>query len=250
MNSYELSRNWFDWAFENPELVSPTHTAIYFFAIEHCNRLGWKDKFGFPSQMAMDAIGVRKHQTFAKHFQDLVDWGFIVLIQKSKNQYSANIISLKCAKPKNGKALDKAMTKHTAKQGQSNGQSMDDIDKQGTIEPINQGTNTGALAPIENQFRKPTVLEIQVYLLDKYPDAVKTGIETFSEKFWSHYENNGWKVGKNKMKNWKLAFPQWAETLQKELFPNSTKLGFQKPQELTARQRGEQALLKLMNQPD
>lgn len=102
----------------------------------------------------------------------------------------------------------------------------------------------------ENQFQKPTVLEIQIYLLEKYPDAVKAGIETFSEKFWSHYENNGWKVGKNKMKNWKLAFPQWAETLQKELFPNSTKLGFQKPQELTARQRGEQALLKLMNQPD
>jgi len=76
----------------------------------------------------------------------------------------------------------------------------------------------------ENQFQKPTVLEIQIYLLEKYPDAVKTGIETFSTKFWSHYENNGWKVGKNKMKNWKLAFPQWAETMQKDLFP-----GVQKP---------------------
>ena len=76
----------------------------------------------------------------------------------------------------------------------------------------------------ENQFQKPTVLEIQIYLLEKYPDAAKTGIETFSTKFWSHYENNGWKVGKNKMKNWKLAFPQWAETMQKDLFP-----GVQKP---------------------
>ena len=94
MNGYELSRNWFDWSFENPELVSPSHTAIYFFAIEHCNRLGWKDKFGFPSQVAMDAIGIKKHQTFIKHFTDLIDWGFIKLIQKSKNQYSANVISL------------------------------------------------------------------------------------------------------------------------------------------------------------
>ena len=34
MNGYELSRKWFDWSFENPELVSPSHTAIYFFAIE------------------------------------------------------------------------------------------------------------------------------------------------------------------------------------------------------------------------
>jgi hypothetical protein len=132
MNSYELSRNWFDWSFENPELVSPSHTAIYFFAIEHCNRLGWKDKFGFPSQLAMDAIGIRKHQTFIKHFTDLIDWGFIKLIQKSKNQYSANVISLISALPKNGKALDKALVTHEAKQSQSNGQSMDSIDKQQT----------------------------------------------------------------------------------------------------------------------
>jgi hypothetical protein len=133
MNGYDLSRNWFDWAFENPELITPTHSAIYFFAIEHCNRLGWKDKFGFPSQMAMDAIGIKKHQTFTKHLSDLVDWGFIGMVQKSKNQYSANIICLKSAMPKNGKALDKALVKHGAKQGQSTGQSKDSIDKQETM---------------------------------------------------------------------------------------------------------------------
>ena len=58
MNSYELSRAWFNFCFENPDKVNPNHSAIYFFAIEHCNRLGWKDKFGFPSQMAMEAVAV------------------------------------------------------------------------------------------------------------------------------------------------------------------------------------------------
>jgi len=222
MNGYELSRNWFDWSFENPELISPTHTAIYFFAIEHCNRLGWKDKFGFPTQMAMDAIGVRKHQTFTKHFTDLVEWGFIGLVQKSKNQYSANIISLISAKPKNGKALDKALVRHGAKQGQSTGQSKDSIYKQETNEPINKETNTGAIAPNENQFTKPTINEISIYLSEKYPTANKNAINTFSEKFWNHYENNGWKVGKNKMKSWILAFSSWNETIQKDLFNRTT----------------------------
>src|SRR5690242_16095202 len=109
VNGYELSRAWFDWSFENPEKVSPNHSAIYFFAIEHCNRLGWRDKFGFPTQMVMDAIGIKKNQTYTKYLQDLIDWGFIKLVQKSQNQYSANIISLVCAKPKNGKALGKAI---------------------------------------------------------------------------------------------------------------------------------------------
>lgn len=136
MNSYDLSRTWFDFCFDNPEKISPNHTAIYFFAIEHCNRLGWKKKFGFPSQMTMDAIGIKKNQTYTKYFNDLVEWGFFELIQKSKNQWSANIISLISAMPKNGKALDKAIMKHAAKQLEGTGQSNSTIVKQ-----VNKETN-------------------------------------------------------------------------------------------------------------
>jgi hypothetical protein len=154
-NGYQLSRGWFDFCFENPEKISPSHTAIYFFAIEHCNRLGWKNKFGFPTQMTMDALGIKKHQTYIKYFNDLVDWGFFKLIQKSKNQYSANIISLQVALPKNGKALDKAFITHAAKQtepnGQSTGQSKDSIDKPITNnqEPINQEQDAPTLEEIK-----------------------------------------------------------------------------------------------------
>ena len=86
MNSYELSRNWFDFSFKNPEKVKPNHSALYFFAIEHCNRLGWKDKFGFPSQMAMEAVGIRSWKTYSSTLKDLVEWGFIKMIEKSSNQ--------------------------------------------------------------------------------------------------------------------------------------------------------------------
>ncbi len=143
MNSYDLSRNFWNWAFDNPELISPNHAAIYFFAIEHCNRLGWKKKFGFPSQMTMDAIGIKKHQTYIKYFNELVEYGFFEMIQKSKNQYSSNIISLMYAMPKKGKALDKAIIKHGAKQTQSNGQSNSSVDKQVNQETINQETIDG-----------------------------------------------------------------------------------------------------------
>jgi hypothetical protein len=155
MNSYELSRAWFDFAFEHPEKISPNHAAIYFFAIEHCNRLGWKKKFGFPTQMAMDALGIKKHQTYIKYFNDLIEWGFFELVQKSLNQYSANIITIKTAIPKNGKALDKAIITHAAKQtepngqsnGQSTGQSNSSIDKPITNKPI---TNKQAIDLFES----------------------------------------------------------------------------------------------------
>ena len=141
MNSYELSRGWFDWSFENPEKINPNHSAIFFFAIEHCNRLGWRDKFGFPTQMAMDAVGIKKYDTYIKYFNQLVEWGFFKLVQKSVNQYSSNIISLQSAHPKNGKALSKAILNHTQKQTESNGESKHEsngsIDKPNNHKPNN-----------------------------------------------------------------------------------------------------------------
>ena len=139
LNHYELSRRFWDFAFENPELISPTHSAIYFFAIEHCNRLGWKEKFGLPTSMVKDAIGLKSYNSYKKHFDDLVSWGFFKVIELSKNQYSSNIIAIskkvKATEKQNEstvKALDKALGKHDTKHSESTGS----IDKQVTIEQV------------------------------------------------------------------------------------------------------------------
>lgn len=140
MTGYEYSRSWFDFSFANTHKIKPNHTAIYFFAIERCNRLGWKEEFGFPTDLAMEALGIKNYKTYIRTLQDLVDWGFIKWIQKSKNQYTANIIAL--VKNNNAKpqALDKAMFGHNIKQNRSSGQSIASIDKQVNNKPINHET--------------------------------------------------------------------------------------------------------------
>ena len=125
MNGYDLSRKFWDFSFENPDKIRPAHAALYFFSIEHCNRMGWKLKFGLPTTMAMEALGIKSYNTYSKTLRDLVDWGFVTMIERSKNQYSANIIALSYF----DKALDKAMIKHTSKQSESTRQSIDSIDK-------------------------------------------------------------------------------------------------------------------------
>ena len=207
MNSYELSRNWFDWCFENPEKINPNHTAIYFFAIEHCNRLGWKQKFGFPSQMTMEALGIKKHQTYIKYFNDLIDFGFIKLVEKSKNQYSSNIISLISAVPKNGKALDKANINHTAKQTESIWQSNSSIDKQ-----INNITNK----PINNNnekfyqeliFSESWIETTSMQSKNKFrPNQVKEKLEEFNT-----FINLGFDIKVNK-KEYASHFLRWLNT--------------------------------------
>ncbi len=145
MTGYELSHDWFEFCFDNPEKVKPGHTALYFFIIEHCNRLGWKNKFGLPTEMTKEAIGIKSYNTYIDTLRDLVDWNYITLIEKSKNQYSSNIISInklntELALSKNDKALDKAMikhdTKHMIKQGECTYQSMCSINKLYNNKPL------------------------------------------------------------------------------------------------------------------
>ena len=162
LNSYELSRCFINFAFDNPEKISPNHYAIYFFAIEHCNRLGWKTKFGFPTMMACDAVGIKKPQTFIKYFNDLEDWGFIKVVERSKNQYSANIISLISATPKKGEAMDKAMVKHAASKGQSNS-------------PINKQVNN---ITIEQEIDSSKLLSLFNSLLGKQAKVVNAKTKT------------------------------------------------------------------------
>ena len=68
-------------------------------------------------------------------FRRFMQWVF-----SDKNQYSSNIISLNNGMLKNGKAMDKAIINHAAKQTESNGQSNSSIDKPLTNKPDNQVT--------------------------------------------------------------------------------------------------------------
>ena len=94
VNTYTISREWFDWSFEHPDLVKPSHTAIYFYAIDQNNRFGWKEKFGLPTLQAMEATGIKSKNTYYKAFNNLIEWNFIKIITKAKNANSANIISI------------------------------------------------------------------------------------------------------------------------------------------------------------
>lgn len=136
MDYFLLTRNFWDFAFENPEKIKPNHCALYLFIVEHCNRLGWKKKFGLPTTMAKDAIGIRSYNTYINTLNDLVSFGLIELIEVSKNQYSSNIVALSNFNKALDKALDKAFINHVTKQSESTVQSIDSIDKQYTINNI------------------------------------------------------------------------------------------------------------------
>lgn len=67
---------------------------------------------------------------------------------------------------------------------------------------------------VKHKFREPSQEEVQAYFKEKN-NCSDQAAQAFTNKFWSHYENNGWKVGKNKMKDWHLAITStWSETAE------------------------------------
>lgn len=179
MNTFDLSRNWFNFCFDNPEKIKPNHTAVYFFAIEHCNRLGWKEKFGFPTTMVMEAIGIKSYNTYINTLHDIVEFGFIDMIEKSRNQYSANIIALSKFDKALNKALDKALIKHGTKHCRSTEQSIVSINKQETKE---QET--------KNNFKKQSIEDFKNEIAEKGKDYTSEMKNSFFA-YWTEPNEKG-----------------------------------------------------------
>ena len=57
-------------------------------------------------------------------------------------------------------------------------------------------------SPKRKTFTKPTIDEIQDYCIER-------NNKVNAEHFYDYYESNGWKVGKNSMKDWKAAVRTW-----------------------------------------
>jgi uncharacterized short protein YbdD (DUF466 family) len=195
---FSLSRNWFEFCFNNPEKIKPGHSAVYFFAIEHCNRLGWKDKFGFPSQMVMEAVGIKNWRTYSAILKELVGFGFIEMIEISKNQYSSNIIAIVKNTKAHTKALDKALQKHSTKQRQSTVS----IDIQETRNN-NTRANTSATKTIE-QREKEFYSKISEHWKKSHPDMPKEEVRNFFD-YWTERGDSDKKMRYEKEKTFGIS---------------------------------------------
>ena len=124
---YKLTRTWFDFKFENPGKIKASHTELYFYIIDLWNRLGQKEKFGLPTAVTMECLGIGSYNTYKRNLNDLIDFGFIMLVQESKNQHQSKVIALSKFDKATDKALDKAHIKAT---DEAIDKATDDIDKQ------------------------------------------------------------------------------------------------------------------------
>jgi hypothetical protein len=184
MNGYELTRRWFDFAFETKE-AKCTHTALFMFIVELNNRLGWKRQFGIPTMATMEGLSIGNKTTYLTALRDLKTWGFIEIIQDSKNQFSSTIIEICYSKSVTASvtALDTALIQQKVQQSNANESSTVPIDK-----PLNKETNK-------------QVSDEKSLSLEERKEKFKTQLSPFVEKYgkelvddffkyWTEPDNN------------------------------------------------------------
>lgn len=186
MNGYQLTRQWFEWRFNNPGKLSAAHAELYFYIVDRWNYFGQKAEFGLPRMHTMEVLSIGSRNTYKKIFADLVEHGFIKLVRESCNQYHhASIIALS----KFEQAPDTPLDTPTE---QAPEQAPDPI-----IKPNNQQTNK----PIKSepkQFVPPTYEEVEAYFIENNENL------NYLPRCYSYYADHNWtnRDGK-KVKDWK-----------------------------------------------
>jgi hypothetical protein len=90
--------------------------------------------------------------------------------------------------------------------------------KQKLTDNTNVNINNNNITYSNKRFKKPTVQDIDIYCSER-----QNKVDAFA--FYDFYESKGWKVGKNKMKDWRAAIRNWERREQKK--PTMSKLDAQ-----------------------
>ena len=197
-----------DWVDEN-ESLSPTARLLYIQLLQRCNKARWIQPFTVSlSRLAfktgLSISGVQKARNQLKQY-GLIDW------KSRSGQQSAEytIISL-------------VSTEYQQTYQQQEQQTYQQVEQQPYQQPYHIerhktkdiNTTSKEVVCVEQPkvekkkstrkvFVKPTLIEIQSYV-DEH------NLQIDHERFFDYYEGNGWKVGKNPMKDWKATARNWS----------------------------------------
>jgi hypothetical protein len=98
-------------------------------------------------------------------------------------------------------------------------------------------SSSSSTSSSDKRMAKPSIEEISQYGLTLDPPFTR------SEAFHAFYESNGWKIGKNPMKDWKATVRTWQQK-EKQITPPKTRPLFDEP---TYRKNGTSTLRPLFD---
>ncbi len=222
---------------QQDERLNPTHISLYLALFQFWNINHFQNPISISRNEMMKLSKISALGTYHKCIKELQNFGYIEYIP-SFNPYKGSLVNLYNFENSEVQNLNK---KHNKKQTTSE-QALnphhiknDTANRQALIPSINNTNivnnktivtppetdslfeqeekviSNGVILSVEqsgtveeSRFKKPHISEIQMYFAEKDAPSEE------AEKFFNHYESNGWLVGgKSKMKNWQAAARNW-----------------------------------------
>lgn len=177
------------------QLLKTSSITTYGALLHKNNGWAWREYFTVEYEKMMVLTGVSKN-TYYDCLKELVDKGFIKY-QKSENRILLGRISIVPLYQSLGTELVNDIGNEQRTDRETTCDSISTLNK-----PLNSKTNK----PIKREscvFMTPTIDSVKLYF-----EELNSGLVE-AEKFFDHYESNGWKVGPNKMKNWHATARGW-----------------------------------------
>ena len=212
MNGYDLARAWYNYKFDHPQKVKAIHSDFYFYLVDQWNRYGQKAQFGLPTSYTMECLQIGSYNTYKKVFNDLVEFGFVKLIQDSVNQHQSRIIALS----NNDKALDKALDKATmfalSKSDEAHDEAHDETHDE-THDEASDETPDETPDDISKQVNKETIKQRNKETIDsrklKFSHTLKPFVEVYGKdlmnefySYWTEPNQSNTKFRKELEKTW------------------------------------------------
>ena len=161
-------------------------------------RMMWK------TVKAFDEMNVQKYSNTSEARQEAGRKGAEKRWKSDSKAIDANSKNSKChfANSKNSKCHF-ANSKNSLSVSESESESVyKEISPNGDIKK-GADAPTPTLETKTARFHPPDIAEVKAYF------AEKGGTNAQAERFFTYYESNGWRVGKNPMKKWKAAASGW-----------------------------------------
>ena len=217
--------------------LNPTHISLYLALFQFWNLNRFRNPISISRNEMMKLSKISAFGTYHKCIKELQEFGYIEYIP-SFNPYKGSLVNLFSFD--NSEAIQNLNMKRIKKQTTSEQVAnrmhikIDTGSEQALIPSINS-TNSlnnkqlkdndhSRIFDEENLLLKkknrsieipPNISEVEIYFLER--DSTKLE----AERFFNHYESNGWLVGgKSKMKNWEAAARNWL--LNSKKFINNT----------------------------
>lgn len=222
---------------QQDERLNPTHISLYIALFQFWNLNHFQNPISISRNEMMKLSKISAFGTYHKCIKELQIFGYIEYIP-SFNPYKGSLVNLYNFENSDVQNLNKKHNKKQTTSEQALNQyhiKNDTANRQALIPSINntnisnnktivttpesnslfeqeqkESTNSVILSVEqsgtveESHFKKPHIFEIQMYFAEKDAPSEE------AEKFFNHYESNGWLVGgKSKMKNWQAAARNW-----------------------------------------